>query len=133
MSARFPARLPGKDVRRIVDRYIQYSSPHDIIRFGDRTTQTYDADGDPIPLPATPETISLHHQPLGSGKLIKDLPEGQRLEDVKKAWTKEDVQEKDRITIDGAIFTVNAIQIWPGQTGHKEMDLIRTGEQDNIA
>lgn len=122
-SARFPRR---KDIRRIIDRY---SSPHDIIRFGDRTTQTYDDDGDPIPLPATPETISLHHQPLGDGKLIKDLKEGQRLEDIKKGWTREAVQEKDRITIDGAIFTVNAIQIWPS---HKELDLLRTGEQDNI-
>lgn len=127
------ARLPGKDIKRIIDRYIQYSSPHDIIRFGDRTTQAYDSDGDPISLSAAPETIKLHHQPIGSGKLIKDLPEGQRLEDVKKGWTREAVQEKDKITIDGAIFTVNAIQLWPGQTGHKEIDLIRTGEQDNIA
>lgn len=127
-SARFPG---GKDVRRIIDRY---SSPHDITRFGDRTTQTYDADGGPIPLSATPGTISLHTQPLGKGKLIKDLSEGQRLEDVKKGWTYEDVREKDRITIDGAIFTVNAIQIWAGRTGgHKELDLLRTGEQDNIA
>lgn len=123
------ARLPGKDIGRIIDRYIQYSSPHDIIRFGDRTTQTYDDDGDPIPLSSAPGTISLHHQPLGDGKLIKDLSEGQRLQDVKKGWTREAVREKDRITIEGAIFTINAIQIWPS---HKELDLLRTGEQDNI-
>lgn len=123
-------RLPGKDIKRIIDRYIQYSSPHNITRFGDRTKQVYDGAGDPVPLPSTAGTINLHHQPIGSGKLIKDLQEGQRLEDMKKGWTREAVQEKDRITIDEAIFTVNAIQLWPS---HKELDLIRTGEQDNIA
>jgi len=128
MSARFPG---GKDTRRIIDRY---SSAHDIIRFGDRTTQTYDENGDPIPLPSTPGTIMLHTQPIGDGKLIKDLQEGQRLEDVKRGWTYEAVKEKDTISVEGAIFTVNAIQTWPGRTGgHKELDLIRTGEQDNIA
>lgn len=124
------ARLPGKDIRRVLDRYIQFSSPHNVIRFADRTTQTYDADGDPAPLAATPGTINLHHQPVGSGKLISDLPEGQRLKDVKKGWTRENIQEKDRVEIEGAWFTINAIQLWPS---HKELDLIRTGEQDNIA
>lgn len=126
-------KLPGKDIQKVLARFIRYSSPHAITRFGDRTTQAYDAFGDPIPLSSAVETINLHHQPIGSGSLIKDLKEGQRLEDVKKGWTAEAVQEKDLITIDSALFTVNAIQPWPGQSGHKELDLIRTGEQDNIA
>lgn len=125
--------LPGKRIQRVINKYIRYSSPHNIIRFGDRTTQTYDANGDPVPLPQTAGTIRLHHQPAKEGKLIKDLKEGQRLDDIKKAWTAEEVKEKDIIEIDDAWFTVNAVLVWPGQSGHKELDLIRTGEQDNIA
>lgn len=124
--------LPGRGVRRIIERYVQYSSPHNVIRYADRTTQTYSR-GIAVPLSSTPGTINLHHQPIGAGKLIKDLKEGQRLDDMKKGWTVEDIKEKDRIEIDGAWFTVNAVQLWPGQTGHKELDLLRTGEQDNIA
>ena len=125
--------LPGRGVRRIIQKYVAYSSPHDIIRYADRTTQTYDANGDPIPLASAAGTINLHHQPLGDGRLIKDLKEGQRLVDFKKGWTVEDIKEKDRVSIDGAWFTVNAVQLWPGQDQHKELDLLRTGEQDNIA
>ena len=127
------AKLPGKGVRKVIEKYIKYSSPHNIIRYGDRTAQTYDENGDPIPIASTAGIINLHHQPMSAGALIKDLQEGQRLEDMKKGWTVDEINWKDRVEIEGAWFTVNAIQPWPGQTGHKELDLIRTGEQDNIA
>lgn len=125
--------LPGRAIQRIIKKYVQYSSPHNIIRYGDRTAQTYDTNGDPIPLSSVAGTINLHHQPMAAGQLIKDLREGQRLEDMRKGWTVEEINYKDRVVIDGAWFTPNAIQPWPGQTGHKEIDFIRTGEQDNIA
>lgn len=125
--------LPGSGIQRVIKRFLQYSSPHSIKRFGIRTDQEFDSEGDPLPLPQTDSTVDLHHQPIGDGRLIKDLSEGQRLTDMKKAWTVDlTVQEKDIINIDGFAFTVNAVQEYPGQPGHLEMDIIRTGEQDNI-
>jgi len=126
------SKLPGKGIQKVINKYIRYSSPHDVIRFGDRLKQRYNKRGYPVPVTQTAGTIKLHHQPAGDGTLIKDLKEGQRLQDMKKGWTAEEIREKDRVKIDGVWFTVNAVQIWPGQTGHKELDLLRTGEQDNL-
>lgn len=119
----------GKNVARVIRRF---ATSHTIRRFADRRTQTSDSEGDPIPLPFTAGTISIHHQPIGDGKLIKDLSEGQRLQDMKKGWTLEAITEKDILDIGGFAFTVNAVQEYPGTPGHTECDLLRTGEQDNV-
>lgn len=128
-------RLPSRDIQRASRHFAEHSPAHEIQRFADRTTQAYDANGDPIPLSSVTESIEVHFQPISSGKLIKDLKEGQRLEDMKKGWTTkpysdDPVNVKDRIKENGIWYTVNATQNWPS---HVELDLIRTGEQDNIA
>jgi hypothetical protein len=109
--------LPGKRIKAVVKRH---ATNHQI--------QTYTA-GVADPLSNTPGTINIHHQPIGDGKLIKSLNEGQRLQDMKKGWTIEPIKEKDIININGFGFTVNAVQEW---TSHTEVDLWRSGEQDNI-
>ena len=83
----------GRGIRRTIKNY---ATSHTIVRFADRTTQTYDEWGDPVPLASTTGTINLHHQPIGAGKLLKDLKEGQRLEDMRKGWTLEEINYKDR-------------------------------------
>lgn len=118
------ANIARTILRRAVSRTIR--------RFGDRRTQTYDEGGNPIPLKPIIGTIQLHDQPIGDGKLIKDLSEGQRLQDMRKGWTIEAIQEKDILDIDGFAFTVNAVQKYPGIPGHTECDLLRTGEHDNV-
>ena len=127
--------LPSKDIKRVAKVFADNSPTHEIERFADRTTQTYDTNGDPVPLSRVIESIDVHFQPMTAGALIKDLVEGQRLEDMKKGWTtkpftEDPVNVKDRIKEEGIWFTVNAILKWPS---HTELDLIRTGEQDNIA
>ena len=128
-------RLPSPDIQRTARHFADHSPAHDIQRFADRTTQAYDTNGDPVPLTSVIESIDIHLQPMSAGSLIKDLKEGQRLEDMKKGWTtkpfvEEPVNVKDRIKEDGIWYTVNAYLKWPS---HTEVDLIRTGEQDNIA
>lgn len=124
--------LPGRQIQRIVKLY---ATSHAIRRFEDRRNQEYDEEGDPVGLQQALSTILIHHQPIGDGELIKELSEGQRLQDMKKGWTLESVNEKDLINIDGFIFTVNAVReyisVTAGQESHKEVDLLRTGEQDN--
>jgi len=119
----------GGGISRVIRRF---ATVHTIRRFGDRRTQGYDSEGDPVPLPFTAASINIHHQPIGDGKLIKDLSEGQRLQDMKKGWTIEAIKEKDELDIGGFAFTVNAVQEYPGTPGHTECDLLRTGEQDNV-
>ena len=119
----------GSGIARVIRRF---QTSHTIRRFTDRRTQTYDSEGDPIDLPVTVGVIKIHHQPIGDGKLIKDLSEGQRLQDMKKGWTLEAITEKDILEIDCFAFTVNAVQEYPGTPGHTECDLLRTGEQDNV-
>ncbi len=119
----------GASIARTI---LRFSTSHTIRRFGDRRTQTYDGGGNPIPLKPVVGVIKLHHQPIGDGKLIKDLSEGQRLQDMRKGWTIEAIQEKDILDIDGFSFTVNAVQKYPGIPGHTECDLLRTGEHDNM-
>ena len=119
----------GGQIARVITRF---ATSRTIRRFVDRRTQTYDSEGDPIPLPFTVGTINIHDQPIGDGKLIKDLLEGQRLQDMRKGWTFEAITEKDVMDIDGFAFTVNAVQEYPGIPGHTECDLLRTGEHDNV-
>lgn len=119
----------GKNVARVIRRF---ATSHTIRRFGDRRRHTTDGGGNPIPLKSVDGTIKIHHQPMGDGKLIKDLAEGQRLTDMRRGWTIEAIQEKDILDIDGFAFTVNAVQKYPGTPGHTECDLLRTGEHDNV-
>ena len=79
-------------------------------------------------------SVKIHDQPL-SGKILKYLPEGQRLEDVRRGWTIEidSIKEGDEVNIDGFIFTVQGVQHFQtGVYGHKEFNLLRTGDQDNL-
>lgn len=119
----------GGGIARVITRF---AVSRTIRRFADRRTQTYDSEGDPISLPVAVGTINIHDQPIGDGKLIKDLSEGQRLQDMRKGWTFEVIKEKDILDIDGFAFTVNAVKEYPGIPGHTECDLLRTGEQDNV-
>lgn len=119
-------------IRRVI---VDHQTDHDIIRF-DRNSQEFlpvYVEGIAQPRTRTRTTIKGHHQPISKGQLLASLPEGQRLEDVKKWWTLETIKAKDKIIIDGFIFTVNAVNAWASyeDTFH-EADLIRTGEADNI-
>lgn len=119
----------GSGIRRTVKKF---STPHQIIRFDRQTTDDEEyIGGIAQPLDEDIETINIHVQPIGSGDTIESLPEGQRQSDVKKGYTIEPIAKKDRLIIDDAYFTVNAIQKWPN-SNHTECDLIRTGEVDNV-
>ncbi len=119
---------PGAGIIRVIKKY---QTDHEIIRFT-RDNTSY-VDGIAQPDASARTAVKGHHQPIGDGKLIKSLPEGQRLEDVKKWWTLEDTAEKDQIIIDGFIYTVNAAMKWANyQPVFTEADLLRTGEADNI-
>jgi hypothetical protein len=122
---------PGRNTQRIIKKY---AIDRTVRHYEERRNQTFDADGLPIDLSFTEETVKIHDQPL-SGKLIKYLPEGQRLDDVRRGWTVEvdKLKEQDQVNIDGFIFTVNGVQQFQtGVYGHKEFNLLRTGEQDNL-
>ena len=121
---------PGRNTRRIIKKF---AIARTVRHYEDRRNQGWDEDGLPIALSNTEETVQMQDQPL-TGKLIKYLPEGQRLDDVRRGWTIEvdKIKEQDEINIDGFIFTVNSVQHFQtGVFGHKEFNLLRTGEQDN--
>lgn len=123
--------FPGKNIQRIIKKY---SVDREVRRFIERREQIYDDEGLPVSLSQTVETVRIHDQPL-TGKLIKFLPEGQRLEDVRRGWTVEvdKLKKQDQVNIDGFIFTVNQVQEYTsGIFRHKEFNLLRTGEQDNV-
>ena len=63
-----------------------------------------------------------------SEKHIKDLEEGQREEDSRQFFTCDYIKNKDRVIVNGEIFTVNGIKVWPS---HTEGVLLRSGEADN--
>lgn len=121
---------PGTGIKRIIRKY---AKQREIIRF-DRDTTEY-VNGILQPVENDKEFINIHTQPIGSGDLIEDLPEGQRQKDVKKGWSLDTIGKKDQIILleknKEILHTVNAIQVWP-ESDHTECDLIRTGEQDNI-
>jgi len=122
---------PGRNTKRIIKKY---ATARTVRHFEDRTNQGFDADGLPVGLTFNELSVQVHDQPL-TGKLIKYLPEGQRLDDVRRGWTIEvdNIKEQDEINIDGFIFTVNSVQHYQtGVFGHKEFNLLRTGEQDNV-
>lgn len=121
--------LPAPGIIRVIKKY---QTEHEIIRFT-RDTTGYDDNGIADPNISVRDSIKGHHQPLGKGKLIRSLPEGERSEDVKKWWTLEETNEKDKIIIDGVIYTVNAVAKWANyRPVFTEADLLRTGEADNI-
>ena len=126
------ARLPRRQIRRIIKKY---ATARTVRRYADRRTQGFDSDGDPIILNFTEEMVQVHDQPL-TGKMIKYLPEGQRLDDVRRGWTIETdkIKEQDQIELEGFTFTVNGVQpfVRSGHTTHTEFNLLRTGEQDNL-
>lgn len=121
-----------KMIRQIVT---DHQTEHEIIRYK-RNSQEYIpayVQGTAQPRDRTRVTIKGHHQPIGKGKLLSSLPEGQRLEDVKKWWTLDETKAKDKIIIDGFIYTVNAVLEWANYApAFTEADLLRTGEADNI-
>lgn len=120
----------GRNTRRIIQKY---AVARTVRHYEDRRNQTYDADGLPVALSFTSETVQIHDQPL-QGKMLKYLPEGQRAEDVRRGWTVEadKVKEGDEINIEGFIYTVNSVEEYKtGVYGHKEFNLLKTGEQDN--
>lgn len=118
---------PGLGIRKTVKKYgYQYQ----IIRY-DRNSTTYSDDGILEEPDREKQFIKMHIQPVGSGDLIADLPEGQRQTDVQRGWTLETVGKKDQIIIGDEIHTVNAVQVWP-ESNHTECDLLRTGELDNL-
>lgn len=122
---------PGRNIQRIIKKY---AIARTVRHFEDRRNQTYDGDGLPIDLSYSEISVQIHDQPL-SGKLIKYLPEGQRSDDVRRGWTVEvdNIKNQDEVNIDGFIFTVNDVQHFQTSVyGHKEFNLLRTGEQNNI-
>lgn len=121
-----------KMIRQIVT---DHQTEHEIIRFQRNSQEHIPAyiQGVAQPRERTRTTIKGHHQPIGKGKLLSSLPEGQRLEDVKKWWTLDETKAKDKIIIDGFIYTVNAVMKWASyEDTFTEADLLRTGEADNI-
>lgn len=124
--------FPGRGIQRIISKY---AVDRTVRHYVDRRNQTFDADGLPVDLGVSEITVKIHDQPL-TGKMIKYLPEGQRLEDVRRGWTLDvdNLKEQDEVNINGFIFTVNGVEQY--NTGlphsHKEFTLLRTGEQDNI-
>ncbi len=124
--------FPGRGIERIIKRY---AVDRTVRHYEDRRNQTYDADGLPVALAFSEVTVKIHDQPL-TGKMIKYLPEGQRLDDVRRGWTMDvdNLKEQDEVEIDGFIFTVNGVQQYNTNLPHsnKEFNLLRTGEQDKL-
>lgn len=119
----------GRNTQRIIKKY---AVERTVRHYDDRTGQTY-TDGLPDALGFTAETVLIHDQPL-SGKTLQYLPEGQRLEDVRRGWTVDvdKVKEGDEINLGGFIHTIQSIEHYQtGVFGHEEFNLIRTGYQDN--
>jgi hypothetical protein len=124
--------------RAIISKVKKYSEDYEIIRF-ERDQGAYIPQfvgGVAQPRESERVAIRGHWQPIGDGKLISSLPEGQRLEDVRKWWStgsENVVKKKDKIVIDGAYFTVNGVLGWTNYTNvFIEADLLRTGETDNL-
>jgi hypothetical protein len=123
---------PSRTIIKIIKRY---QTDHEIIRFKRNNDEYIPAYVGGIAQPRDFDRVAIkgHHQPISDGKLIKSLDEGQRLEDMKKWWTLDATKPKDKIIIDGFIYTVNAAKEWTNYTPvFTEADLLRTGEADNI-
>lgn len=127
-----PLRALPSFIRKVIK---DHQTDHEIIRFKRNSQEYIPAYVQGVAQPRDRERVLIkgHHQPIGKGKLIASLPEGQRLEDVKKWWTLDEVKAKDKIIIDGFIYTVNAVNKWANYSpAFTEADLLRTGEADNI-
>ena len=126
---------PGKNIIRTVKKY---SEAYEIIRYSRDQAAYIPQFLGGVAQPRESERVAIrgHWQPIGSAKLISSLPEGQRLEDVRKWWStgsENVVKEKDKIVIDGAYFSVNGVLNWTNyQSVFIEADLLRTGETDNL-
>jgi len=126
---------PGKNIIRIVKRY---SEDYEIIRYSRDQAAYIPQFVGGVAQPRESERVAIrgHWQPLGAGKLISSLPEGQRLEDVRKWWStgaENVVKAKDKIVIDDAYFTVNGVYKWTNYSSvFIEADILRTGEADNL-
>lgn len=117
---------PGQGIRKIIKKYAKYRQHIEY----DRTSTEY-VNGILQPVSHEFKTVKIHLQPLGNGKLIKDLPEGQRQENTLRGWTLDTVKEKDKIIFGIDILTINAIQLWP-ESDHIECDLFKSGETSDL-
>ncbi len=109
------------------------AKPYSIQRF-DRTDGYYDDDdGIWVDSKEVEETVKAHLQPI-TDQLNDGVP-GQRQLISWHGWAVDEsgneVSNKDRLTIDGGVFTVSSMVYWPG--AYREFDLTRSGEAENLA